>query len=70
MKECKVGEEFEYARVRLRVEKAGVFDCENCFFKEYRKRCYELPEIVGACTEIGRSDGISVKFVKVEEDGK
>lgn len=66
-KEFKIGEEFQFGRIKLRVEKCDVDSCENCFFAKYRVRCYLIEE-VGSCTEIGRTDGTSVKFVKVEED--
>ena len=69
MKEYKVGEEFEFEGVRLRVEKCNTFlSCEDCFFIKYRIRCY-LMEDVGFCNKSNRTDGVNVKFVKVEEDG-
>ena len=70
MIERKIGEEFEFDGVKLRVERLNDPDsCENCFFAKYRVRCYLIKE-VGSCTRIGRKDGTSVKFVKVKEDEK
>lgn len=67
MKEYKIGEEFQFEDVRLRVEECSSFKCENSFFGKTIKRCFSLRKSIGACTEIGREDGVSVKFVKIEE---
>lgn len=66
MKDYEIGEEFDFEEVKLRVEKCdNPVSCENCFFKKYRTRCSLINEV--SCTGSSRTDGISVKFVKVEE---
>lgn len=71
MKEYKIGEEFQFGRIKLRVEKCDyAISCENCFLKRLMDECYKLREAIGPCSEIERKDEQSVKFVKVEEDGK
>ena len=64
MKERKIGEVFQFEDVQLKVEKSNTFfKCKDCFFYRYREPCYLI--YTGNCTEIGRSDGTSVKFVEV-----
>ena len=67
MKDYEVGEEFQFGRIKLRVEKCdNPIDCENCFFED--TVCINHIAIIGECDGEGRVDGTSVKFVKVEED--
>ena len=71
MEDYKVGEEFQFGRIRLRVEKCdNPISCENCFFRGYRDKCDVITDAIGECCTVLRYDGNSVKFVKVEEDGK
>lgn len=69
MKDYSIGEEFQFGKIRLRVEKCkNPLDCENCFFKDNNKSCAALPESTGQCCSICRDDEQSVKFIKVEKD--
>lgn len=71
MENYKLGEEFQFGKIRLRVEKCkNLVDCENCFFNDNNKRCAALPESIGHCCSTCRDDETSVKFVKVEENEK
>ena len=71
MEEYKVGEEFQFGRIKLRVESCdNPMNCENCFFQRNRDCCDRLINVIGECCSLGREDETSVKFVKVEEDGK
>ena len=67
--ERKIGEEFEYNGVRLKVVEAG--GCDKCYFlhlKYYPSACSssEHYNIHGRCN-VSRNDKKSVQFVKVEE---
>lgn len=69
MKDYEVGEEFQFGRIKLRVEQCeNPISCENCFFREHLSMCYRLLQVIGGCSELRRKDKQSVKFVKVEED--
>ena len=63
--ERQIGEQFDYDGVRLEVVESG--PCKGCFFFVNGANIYCKGfngEINGPC--IGRSDGKSVKFKKVE----
>lgn len=63
--ERQIGEQFDYEGVMLEVVESG--PCKGCFFfvNEVNIECKGFNgEINGPC--IGRSDGESVKFQKVE----
>ena len=67
--ERKIGEEFEYNGVRLKVVEGE--GCENCYFYNLVPfgnvcKCGEYMKIRGKCGTI-REDGKSVQFVKVED---
>ena len=67
--ERKIGEEFEYNGVRLKVVEGE--GCENCYFHNLVPfgnvcKCGEYMKIRGTCGTI-REDGKSVQFVKVED---
>ena len=67
--ERKIGEEFEYNGVRLKVVEGE--GCENCYFHNLVPfgnvwKCGEYMKIRGKCGII-REDGKSVQFVKVED---
>ena len=65
MMERQIGEQFDYEGVRLEVVESG--PCKGCFFFVNGANIYCKGfngEINGPC--IGRSDGKSVKFQKVE----
>lgn len=67
--ERKIGEEFEYNGVRLKVVEGE--GCENCYFHNLVPfgnvcKCGEYMKIRGKCGTI-REDGKSVQFVKVED---
>ena len=71
MEEYKVGEEFQFGRIKLRVELCNnPMNCENCFFYKNRENCDIVIDAIGECSSLGREDEQSVKFVKVEEDEK
>ena len=67
--ERKIGEEFEYNGVRLKVVEGE--GCENCYFHNLVPsgnvfKCGEYMKIRGKCSTI-REDGKSVQFIKVED---
>lgn len=62
--EQKIGEQFEYNGVRLKVVESKA--CKGCyFFKDFRY-CDEIIEVTGDCIPLYRSDRKSVNFQKVE----
>lgn len=71
MNDYKINEEFQFGKIRLRVEKCkNPLNCENCFFEKFREHCHELSKVIGACSSICREDEQSVKFVEIKEDEK
>lgn len=65
--ERKIGEEFEYNGVRLKVvenKSANDVYCVGCFF---RKNCYLHEEVAGECVDEYRFDKTNVKFIKIED---
>lgn len=66
--ERKIGEEFEYNGVRLRVTKRDLLCCDDCFFKSYLCALPHITEHIGWCCPPMRKD--RVKFIKVEENMK
>lgn len=71
MEEYKVGEEFQFGRIKLRVEPC-IFEnsCKGCFFELFCDNdCKRIETATGRCDK-RREDKESVIFVKVEEDEK
>ena len=66
--ERKIGEEFEYNGVRLRVTKRDLLRCDDCFYKSYLCGLPHITEHIGWCCPPMRKD--RVKFIKVEENMK
>ena len=68
--ERKIGEEFEYNGVRLKVVE-GDF-CENCYFRDKRENepCVrsEHISVSGACSKQKREDHKSVQFIKIKNE--
>lgn len=70
-KEFKVGEEFQFGLIRLRVEDGTGMMCHRCFFNEIEEidgTDYFVERCVGSCLDSDRSDGKHVIFVEVKED--
>ena len=67
--ERKIGEEFEYNGVRLKVVEA--YGCDKCYFhhlKYYPGACSSSEHYnIHGCCNISRNDRKSVQFVKVED---
>lgn len=68
MKDYKVGEEFQFGKVKVRVEeKENTGSCEICIFKDSPLDvCDAMEMFIGACNPGSREDGKNVYFVKVE----
>ena len=68
--ERKIGEEFEYYGVRLKV--VGGELCENCYFrdKHENKPCVisEHVSVSGFCSETRRKDHKSVQFIEIKNE--
>ena len=68
--ERKIGEEFEYNGVRLKVVE-GDF-CENCYFRDKRenKPCVrsEHISVSGACSKQKRENHKSVQFIEIKNE--
>ena len=65
--ERKIGEEFEYNGVRLKVvenKSSNDVYCVGCFFRE---NYYLHEEVVGECVSEYRFDKTNVKFIKIED---
>lgn len=65
--ERKIGEEFEYKGVRLKVvENKSTNDvyCVGCFFRE---SCYLHEEVAGECVGEYRLDKTNAKFIKIKD---
>ena len=63
--ERKIGEEFEYDDITLKVE--GCLYCDGCYFDD--KRCDDSTrEITGECNNIMRKDKNLVIFKEVENE--
>lgn len=67
--ERKIGEQFEYNGVRLKVVKAKDHYCTGCYFYDEATgcRCIELVETIGYCTAINREDKKYVNFKEVKK---
>lgn len=65
-KEFKIGEEFQFGLVKLRVEKEDENSCLKCFFNK-TLLCGRIDDVTGGCFSIEREDGEEIVFVKVEE---
>lgn len=70
-KEFKIGEIFQFGRIKLRVEETNERDgCAGCYFNRLSYgECIELRYSIGNCL-LNREDDKNVIFVKVEEDEK
>lgn len=68
-KEFKIGEIFQFGRIKLRVEETNHNDgCVKCFFNALDcSECILFNDVVGNCLP-NREDGKNVIFVKVEEN--
>lgn len=63
--ERQIGEQFDFGGVTLEVVESG--PCKGCYFFKGAINCEGYNnEIAGPCGPVGRSDGKSVKFQKVE----
>ena len=63
--ERQIGERFDYDGVTLEVVESGA--CKGCHFFSGFLHCEEHDiGVTGDCGPVGRSDGKSVKFQKVE----
>ena len=65
--ERKIGEEFEYKGVRLKVvenKSANDVYCVGCFFRE---DCYLHEEVAGECVGEYRLDKTNAKFIKIKD---
>lgn len=71
MKDYEVGEEFQFGKIRIRVEESTdkLDVCNGCIFKQYSVHACDIVEsFTGSCMSGYREDGKSVVFVKIEED--
>lgn len=64
-KEFKIGEEFQFGLVKLRVVEEDENSCFKCFFNG-KLLCGCTTEVAGSCYPDEREDNKSVVFVKVE----
>ena len=68
--ERKIGEEFEYKGVRLKVVEEDF--CENCYFRDKRENepCVRSEHILvsGVCSKQRREDHKSVQFIKIKNE--
>ena len=63
--ERQIGERFDYKGVTIEVVESGA--CKGCHFFNGFLHCEEHDiDVTGDCGPVGRSDGRSVKFQKVE----
>ena len=62
--ERKIGEQFEYNGVRLKVVKAKDHYCTGCYFYDEATgcRCIGLIETLGYCSRARREDGTYIIF--------
>lgn len=67
--ERKPGEQFIYKGVRLEVveDKDDESYCDLCHFNEVGKWGCD-PDVAGDCSNVDRSDGVSVYFRKVADE--
>lgn len=65
-KEFKIGEEFQFGLVKLRVEKEDENSCLKCFFNK-TLFCGRNDDITGSCFSDEREDEETIVFVKVED---
>lgn len=71
IKEYKVGDKFQFGRVKLRVEEVSETSCVGCLFRRYPGNvCGAITDFTGSCAMNNRVDGNNVIFVKVEDDEK
>ena len=63
----KIGEEFEYEGVKLKVVEAHNY-CESCYFDGTRECCSDkfTATVIGECMPMQRDDYEEVIFEKVE----
>lgn len=68
--ERKIGEEFEYSGVRLKVVEGEL--CENCYFRDRyeNKPCIKCEHISvsGVCSKVRREDHKSVQFIEIKNE--
>ena len=68
--ERKIGEEFEYNGVRLKVVES--FYCNHCYFRDKRENeeCCQSEHILvsGVCSKQRREDHKSVQFIKIKNE--
>ena len=68
--ERKIGEEFEYNGVKLKVVEEDL--CENCYFRDKRENepCARSEHILvsGFCSKTKREDHKSVQFIKIKNE--
>ena len=68
--ERKIGEEFEYNGVRLKVVEG--FYCNHCYFRGKRENegCHRSEHILvsGPCSILKREDGESVQFIEIKKE--
>lgn len=65
--EFKVGEEFDFGLMKLKVEKRTPWDgCCKCVFHN-TKLCKYIDKYIGSCFDFKRSDKTDIVFVKMEE---
>ena len=68
--ERKIGEEFEYNGVRLKVVEE--FYCNHCYFRDKRENegCHRSEHILvsGPCSILKREDGKSVQFIEIKKE--
>lgn len=69
MKEYKVGEIFQFGKKKLKcVEKMEDDPCSGCIFLDSPiGMCKGLPQFIGGCQYLDRSDGKRVIFIELNE---
>lgn len=69
MEEYKVGEVFQFGKKKLKcVEDTGDNSCDGCIFFDVSDACKDLPQFIGECHYLNRSDRNSVIFIEVKEE--
>ena len=69
MKEYKVGDEFQFGRIKLKAVEVSETSCAGCLFRRYPgNACGAITDFTGSCAMNNRADGNNVIFVKIGED--